>query len=142
MITEEEIDVLGNMLEDKGMSHSDIDAYFLEHFGVKGMRWGVRQNKAKTGLARRHAALIESDARNIKLRKKIRDRKAGTVLNAITAADRLIMGKKRFEKFHNMHIKNLQNRQKRVRSGELLIRDRLAANLGISPINMLIVRKS
>lgn len=36
-----EIDRVGTALEDLGLSHSQIDAYF-EHHGVKGMHWGVR----------------------------------------------------------------------------------------------------
>jgi len=40
--SDEEIDVVGAMLEEKGLSHSEIDAFF-EHAGVKGMKWGVRR---------------------------------------------------------------------------------------------------
>ena len=48
MFTEEEIDDVGTMLEDKGLSHSEIDAYF-EHAGVKGMKWGQRRTKKAQG---------------------------------------------------------------------------------------------
>jgi len=41
-MNEEQIDLVGSMLEDKGLSHSEIDAFF-EHSGVKGMKWGVRK---------------------------------------------------------------------------------------------------
>jgi len=42
MIKMEEIDSIGTILEEKGMSHSDIDLYF-EHYGVPGMKWGKRR---------------------------------------------------------------------------------------------------
>lgn len=47
MLTEEQIDVIGLMLEDKGLTHSEIDSY-LEHRGVKGMKWGVRRQQKNT----------------------------------------------------------------------------------------------
>lgn len=37
-----DVDVIGQMLEDKGMTHSEIDEWFA-HAGVKGMKWGVRR---------------------------------------------------------------------------------------------------
>jgi hypothetical protein len=44
MMTDEEIYEIGMMLEEKGLSHSEID-YFLEHHGVKGQKWGVRKSR-------------------------------------------------------------------------------------------------
>lgn len=37
------VDTLGAFLEHSGFSDEDIDEYFLEHVGVKGMKWGVRK---------------------------------------------------------------------------------------------------
>ena len=42
-INENYAETLGLMLEHKGMSDDDIDAYFLEHHGVAGMKWGQRK---------------------------------------------------------------------------------------------------
>lgn len=47
MYTDEEIDSIGLMFEEKGVSHSEIDAYFA-HRGVKGMKWGVRREQKNT----------------------------------------------------------------------------------------------
>lgn len=44
-MTPENIDDIGFMLEEKGMSHSQIDMYFLNHHGLKGMKWNVRRQK-------------------------------------------------------------------------------------------------
>lgn len=46
MITEEEIDEIGLVLEHGGMSDNDIDTYFAHH-GVKGMKWGERRKRNK-----------------------------------------------------------------------------------------------
>lgn len=45
-MNEDQIDLIGTMLEDKGLSHSEIDDFF-EHSGVKGMKWGVRKAAKK-----------------------------------------------------------------------------------------------
>lgn len=44
MFTDEEINIIGGALEEKGLSHSQIDEHFLEHYGVKGMKWGQRRH--------------------------------------------------------------------------------------------------
>jgi len=43
VLKDKDIHILGTMLEEKGLSHSEIDAYF-EHHGVKGMKWGIRND--------------------------------------------------------------------------------------------------
>lgn len=45
------IDTLGSYLEHKGFTDDDIDEYFLEHFGVKGMKWGTRTGRQKVAIA-------------------------------------------------------------------------------------------
>lgn len=42
-LTANEIDLIGNTLEHQGLTDDQIDDYFLEHQGVKGMKWGVRR---------------------------------------------------------------------------------------------------
>lgn len=51
MNEEDEIYSLGMLLESRGLSHSEIDSYF-EHFGVRGMKWGVRRTRRAERLAR------------------------------------------------------------------------------------------
>lgn len=44
----DELDKVGLALEHSGMSDDEIDSYFLEHFGVKGMKWGVRRQVSRS----------------------------------------------------------------------------------------------
>lgn len=46
MLTDDQIDAIGFGLEAEGLSHSEIDDYFLQHYGKKGMKWGVRRTVA------------------------------------------------------------------------------------------------
>ena len=52
MLTEDQIYVVGFMLEDEGLTHSEIDQVFLSHFGVKGMKWGVSRSGGKAAAGR------------------------------------------------------------------------------------------
>lgn len=37
--------VFGDIISSDEMTHKDLSVNFLEHFGIKGMKWGVRRNK-------------------------------------------------------------------------------------------------
>lgn len=52
MIEDYEIDQFALMLSEKGFSHSQIDEKVIEHFGVAGMRWGVRRERRIQALRR------------------------------------------------------------------------------------------
>lgn len=51
-MNEASIDIIGNSLEEKGLSHVEIDEYFLQHYGVQGMKWGQRKAANKANVAR------------------------------------------------------------------------------------------
>jgi hypothetical protein len=40
------------------------EAVYLEHWGVRGMKWGYRQSKSKTGIGRGRSALIDRNNRS------------------------------------------------------------------------------
>jgi hypothetical protein len=44
------IDEIGDSLEHRGFSDQEIDTYFLQHFGKKGMKWGVRRQRRTNAL--------------------------------------------------------------------------------------------
>jgi hypothetical protein len=50
--TEEYIDEMGTILENSGFCDKDIDAFFLEHYGMRGMKWGVRRQRRQQALVR------------------------------------------------------------------------------------------
>ena len=59
-MTDDDILEIGTMLEEKGLSHAEIDSYF-EHHGVKGQKWGIRN--AKQRRIARQQKIIDSDKR-------------------------------------------------------------------------------
>lgn len=71
MYTDEQIDSIGLMLEEKGLTHSEIDTY-LEHRGVKGMKWGVRRQQKNT--ARYQKGTIDPQRRTASGKGSLKDK--------------------------------------------------------------------
>lgn len=94
----------------------ELSDLFLEHFGVKGMRWGVRN------FAQRTAA--RKTKRQIEVHKDVLSN-----TGAIGLASRLDKytwgGSGRFEGYHNKRISELERSVERIESGELLVRTML-----------------
>ena len=126
---------------------SDISSKDLElfHYGVKGMKWGVKRPVGSDGLVSRGAKVATKGAKvvgkgvakgklqdnkdMIRVHESIRDRKSGTkgekVLRVASAPDRILLGKKRFEKYHNKRIDRLKSQNERIESGKTTTRDKL-----------------
>lgn len=104
-----------------------IDSDYLQHFGTRGMRWGVRKSKAKTGISRHHGALIDNNLRTINRQNKVIDS---------PFANKFVKDKLA-KSGHKMLKQNA-----RLLSGKAFVRDRLTANLlvGTHPAELIISR--
>lgn len=63
--------VLGNVLAEEELKHSEAVGAFLAHFGVKGMKWGVRKERS-TGTDRLSKSVINNPANRSSARETIR----------------------------------------------------------------------
>lgn len=85
---------------------------FLAHFGVKGMKWGVR--RSATELAGRMTD------RRIELHEKARDGKG--VIGKVAKADAVTWGRNgRFEGYHNDSIAALKRSREQIDNGKLVV---------------------
>lgn len=81
---EDEILLVGTTLEEAGFTHDAIDNFFLEHYGVPGMKWGVRKSPGQKAAKTR--------AKNVKAKAKAEtaegkaERKAASKLSLGEAA--------------------------------------------------------
>lgn len=116
MLTDEEILAVGFSLEDAGLTHSEIDAC-LEHAGVRGMKWGVRKSKAKTGMSRRGGAVID---RNLRAINRIERARSGDGLRYKAAAKlgRLFLKKDVQQANWKYSLSQLKNQNARIKSGK------------------------
>lgn len=134
MFTDEQIDKIGSMLEDKGLTHSEIDTYF-EHRGVKGMKWGIRKGKAETGVNRAIGAKIDINNRRMY---RTKSRMNGTGYKASEALGRVFLGgKERQLSLQKTKVKELTKYNTRLKQGKLTTMDVLGT-YGTIPIKFLI----
>jgi hypothetical protein len=93
-ISQERIYAIGSILENSGFSNKQIDDYFLEHYGKKGMQWGVRSNRQRNReLNRRSRA--KDRAKNTKEIERARARvKSGKTRNELQRAKNAHAGNK------------------------------------------------
>ena len=103
----------------------------LFHFGVKGMKWGVRRKVGSDGLAvgsppgRFARAKMKSNTQLAKRHEDAKTGNVGKVMKALQAPDKIIMGKKRFEKYHDTQISLLKSQNERIKSGKLTVADKI-----------------
>lgn len=130
----EEVVSLCLSLEEKGLSHSEINDY-LEHVGVKGMKWGFRKGKKKTGVNRFYGAKMDINNRRI-YRRQHRIDKTGYAASAALGRA-FYMSKDRQLDHQKQTISKLKAQNKRVSTGKATTMDKIGTYAGI-PISMLI----
>lgn len=95
---------------------------FLEHFGVKGMKWGVRKKSdpsVRQQFRRARAANV-TDAQ-IQRHEKVKAGKG--VLGKAGMIDKYTWGRNgRFEGYHDKRIAELERSKERISQGELVAR--------------------
>ena len=121
---------------------------FIEHFGVKGMHWGVRSGKSKTGVSRARGARIDRNDRHIALFKDMSNsvgkkgaggKVTGTAQRKIVnGINRATMGKNLTKKYYDVQIKRMESHNERLKSGKVTVRDRLGVALTTTPASLLV----
>jgi hypothetical protein len=114
---------------------------YIEHFGVKGMHWGVRKGKKTTGVSRMRGVLIDRNARTERNIETFQSSKKG---QAMAAAGKKRMGAARWQADMNREIRTLHKQTQRLQTGKLTLEDRAEMLLHIrylSPIGMVISRR-
>lgn len=104
---------------------------YLEHFGVLGMKWGIRREDPT--LTRPRSAQLN---KNKNLIKAIGYAKSGKAYKTRVAIARTFLGEKRQQKNWDKSLTRLRAQNKRLRSGELFMSDRAQLLLGTSLFDM------
>ena len=127
---------------------------FLEHHGVRGMHWGVRRSKSKTGVSRYDGATLDRNARyEHRLNKMIAKGDLSTKKKvALVAASAALtggpgavaaLGYIHARKPENMKItlKRIHEQNDRIKSGQKNILDRLDQFANVRTGDLLISRR-
>ena len=107
---------------------------FLEHYGIKGMHWGVRKGKSKTGVGRARGAVIDYNDRQVD---KLQRMKKGKNFRIQGKIGRKVLGEKDFNKRINMNTILYKDQNKRLMNdGKLNVNDRLTVIGRLSPVTL------
>lgn len=131
------VDQIGDFLEQQGLSDEAIDDHF-EHFGVGGMKWGIRKGKSQTGISRARGSLID---RNNLMKSNIRKAQSGQKYKISVAIGRKFVGEKKQKENWAKFTKDLNSQNKRVRSGKLKAKDHLAVIGGTAIVDLFITTR-
>lgn len=99
-----------------------IDEEYIEHVGVKGMKWGFRKGSNETGVNPVVGAKMDINSRRIYRRQQRLD-KTGYPVSA--ALGRAFMGQERQKRLQKQKISSLRAQNKRLLSGKLTTMDKL-----------------
>ena len=114
------------------------DQLVLTHHGVKGMKWGVRKSRAETGMSRHMSSRHEKNAYRIHTTQKALGKRtkgeglAVKMTRFSLSGQRLVLGKKRFQKIQGMRIATMQQQNKRIEKGKTTTLDKLQVGLTTS----------
>jgi len=107
----------------------------LTHYGVKGMKWGVRDGKSKTGVSRFASAKVDQNERTADMLKKAR---SGEKHRVAVAIGKKLIGKEQWEKNFQTSMKELNAQNERLLSGKATIGDKLNTAMNVTPLELLI----
>lgn len=116
------------------MTHEEA----LEHFGTKGMKWGVRKGKGSTGLTRHRGALIDQNSRRVA---RLQKAQAGKKYRLEMGIGKAIFGKETMQRQLSTQIKELNAQNNRLKSGKLVLNDRLGLVMNVRLEELVISRK-
>lgn len=94
----------------------------LTHYGVKGMKWGVRKGKSETGLSRYSGAKIDQNERT---RAMLKSARAGESHRVSVALGKKLIGSEKWESNFQQSMKNINAQNSRLRRGKATVADKI-----------------
>lgn len=115
-----------------------LNEAMLIHYGMRGMKWGVRRGKGVTGVSRHRGALMDRNNRVVFQRKKLI---AGTRHKHLVGLAKKLVGEDTFNRRMKASIKELNSQNDRIKKGKITVEDRMDAILNV-PLGALVISRT
>lgn len=115
-----------------------LDEDLLMHYGIKGMKWGVRRGSSKTGVSRARGAQIDRNARHIKRTEDVLKGKGLRRDKIAYKFDSLFLGKDTTKALYKVSIRDMQQQNSRLKSGKATVRDKLTVLMSTTPMDLVV----
>lgn len=102
---------------------------FLEHYGIRGMKWGKRGSKKQTGVSRSGGAIMDRNARTAKVLNDARD---GKKYKMSVGIGKKVLGAEQWEKNFQKSMADIGAQNARIRSGKTTITDKIDMAFNVS----------
>lgn len=116
----------------------DLDEQLLIHYGMKGMKWGVRAGSSTTGLSRARGSMIDRNDRIIARTRQAQRGKGRMRDRVALKIDKAILGERAARNYQNYRIKDMRDQNARLRSGKATVMDKLQALLSTTPVDLIV----
>lgn len=119
-------------------SKPELNDDLLMHYGMRGMKWGVRKGKGTTGVGRFRGALLDRNARDTKMLKDARKGTGHLLPRAAAGLGKTLLGEKRWEKNFQKRMTHVNAQNQRLKKGKLTIADRIDMTLNVGAFDLVV----
>lgn len=118
----------------------NIDA-ILEHYGIRGMKWGVRRGSSRTGVSRARGAAIDRNDRAIRRIQDSQKGKGPIRFRIERKLNQIAMGESATKRLENLTIAELRDQNARLKSGKATVRDKLQVLMTTTPLDFVLTNR-
>lgn len=119
-------------------SKPELDDDLLMHYGIRGMKWGVRRGSSKTGISRARGAMVDRNDRQI-MRMKNTLAGKGLIRDKVEyKLNQIALGKSMTDRLMKVNIKELNDQNARLKKGKATFRDKLHVTFNTTPLDLVV----
>lgn len=119
-------------------SKPELNDALLMHYGIRGMKWGVRRGSSKTGISRARGAMVDRNDRHISRMKNVMAGK-GLIRDRIDyKMQSVVLGKSMTDRLMKVSIKEMNEQNTRLKKGKATFRDKLTVTFTTTPIDFVL----
>lgn len=111
---------------------------FLEHYGVKGMKWGLRRGGLKSRIK---GARLDQNQRRTAIATRAANGKSTLEERIVNKPTKILLGKEGYTRFAKNEVENLGAQKKRIETGKKTVMDVLETYNTLTMLDLVVSRQ-